>query len=768
MQSEKKHKPTAAQWQPLLKEAATAARKSLHETRPFRKSVIELIEAFREASDNVQFDPEAGSSEEVKQALSAFAEQFDELQKKLDHLTGAAVKRLDSGYEELERNARFITVMLFGRTKAGKSTTMEALTCGDGSAIGVGRQHTTTDVRAYYLPRSPKDKQKPSGPSLRIVDTPGIEGFQGEDLQEKADAFVEQADHILFLLSDDQASAEELQRFGNIQTQGKGVTVLLNVKTKDDDLDLLLEHPEYVFDEEEIDGHKRRIAGFLSKHFDMPPPPVLPLHARSGWLARSPETCPVPLSDADLLLERSGLKAVEERLHSFVQEEALGARLRAPSDLLHGYIITLKDELRPFAGSFRAMFGHLNELRDGLKEAVVRAERRARRRLDSMSTTYELAISGVDQFVDELLEADVQGKKLHREWEEYLKTREVAEAPKRFIQQAKLAFSDEVEEHVRTATFKMNRKTTTEGLDTLLGKYHDKKDKQHKNKYARAGARAGAGAAVGGLATWAVANWWNPTGWIAGGAAAVAVAGTGALAERAAKSATDRWYESDKQELYNHRAQVIDKLKSQLQGDHEEAVSSSESWLTNTVRAYNRTADQTIGVIEASSKTLWRSTVDTLDRLDALAMNLDRHVLSLLLPLVCPEAETDITVEAVARLPGEMCKVLVRGSKELNGNVMGCCIGRGGSRVKHLSRLLSGERVTFVDADAPPTEQVAQALNAPRVRARDVTLRTNEEGCSAHLSLSGQNAGIAIGRGGSNVRLASALIDHSIHIQTPQ
>lgn len=759
----------ATQWQPLLEEAASAAKRSINETRPFRQEIIELVEEFREVTSDVQFNPKAGSSEEVKQALAAFGQQFEQLQERLGHLTGVAMEGLDAGYRELERNARFVTVMLFGRTRAGKSTTMEALTYGDGSTIGKGRQHTTTEVKAYYLPSPPQTKREPDDPALRIVDTPGIEGFQGEELQEKADAFVEQADHIFFLLSDDKASAKELQRFGNIQTQGKSVTVLLNVKAEDDDLDLLLEYPEYIFDEQEIDGHKRRIAGFLSNHFDMPPPPVLPLHARSAWLTRGTETCPVPSDDADLLAERSGITAVEERLYRFVKEEALGARLRAPSDLLHGYIITLKDELRPFAGSFRDMFRQLSLLRAGLKDAVRRAERRAVRSLGNMRVTYDVALAGVDQFVDELLASGARGKDLRRRWSRYLKNKGVTGAPELFTTQAKRAFADEVQEHVRTAAFDTNRKTTADGLDALFGGYHQQQGKQQKNKYARAGARAGAGAAAAGLATWAVANWWNPTGWVAGAGAAVAVAGAGAAGERAARSATDSWHESDKRKLYEKKAQIIHKLKSQLKQDHEEAHLSSVEWLDATIRAYNQMADQTIGVIEQSSKSLWRSNVHMLDRLDALAMDIDCHVLSALLPLTCPEAKDDkITVEAAARLPGDMCKVLVRGNDELGGNVIGCCIGRGGSRIKHLSRLLNGERITFVDADAPPDEQVSQALNAPGVKACGVTMLSDADYYRAHLNLAGRAAAIAIGSDGANVRLASALIDFSIDIDTQQ
>ena len=61
----------------------------------------------------------------------------------------------------LERQKEF-SIVVFGRTMAGKSTLMEILTHGNGMSIGKGAQRTTLDVRDYHWQ------------GMRITDVPGI------------------------------------------------------------------------------------------------------------------------------------------------------------------------------------------------------------------------------------------------------------------------------------------------------------------------------------------------------------------------------------------------------------------------------------------------------------------------------------------------------------------------------------------------------------------------------------------------------------------
>ncbi len=100
---------------------------------------------------------------------------------------GAAEAALHAKKAALNR----FTVTLFGRTMAGKSTIREALTRGDGATIGKGAQRTTRDVREY------------TWNSLRIIDTPGIGAYEGDEDRAQALSVIDETDVVLFLASSD-------------------------------------------------------------------------------------------------------------------------------------------------------------------------------------------------------------------------------------------------------------------------------------------------------------------------------------------------------------------------------------------------------------------------------------------------------------------------------------------------------------------------------------------------------------------------------------
>lgn len=748
-------------WDRALEDAAESARQSLVRTRPFTDDVLLLLRDF--GRDVVQAAVPGGVPENVRESVAAFGERSDALKHGLDALTDDVSQRLSESFGALERDVRFTTVMLFGRTRAGKSTTMEALTRGDGASIGVGRQHTTTETTAYFYPPPPDGHQEPTGPALRIVDTPGIEGFDGDSLGAMAEAFVERADHVLFLVSDDKASADELRRFGQIQTQGKAVTVVLNVKKTDGDLDLLSEAPEYVFDPHEIDGHRRRISGFLADHFGMEPPPVVPVHARAAWLSRRPDQLPDDyagtLSPGDLpaLEGPSGIADLERRLHNFVCRGALAARLRAPGDLLHSYLDTVGAELRPYVQTFRDDRRTLVALGRTLDRALETAEARVTDSIRTFRPAYDLAAAGVDGFVDDLLSARSDAP-LAELWERFLRDRGVLDLGSDFQAAAVSAFAEEVAEGVRTAAFDAANLPGAEDAEGLLEDYHADADGNRARGYGRAAIKTAGGLGAGALATWAVANFWNPTGWAAAAGALVVVVG-GGVGTHLATEATDGWSREDRVRLSRRRAELIASLKGSLYGNHRQLVDGCGGWVDRTAGAYREATADVLRPVAESAGALRSRTLRLLGDLDALGDRVDRDVVASLLALVCPEASAgDVRVVDVARSPGTACVVRVQSDLD---NVLGRCIGSKGSRVNLLRRYLSGERVTFVDADAPFDVQVGQALG---LQIMPQVSRSDTESAPLRVLVPPDLVGRAIGAGGVTVRLAGRLLDTPLSI----
>ena len=104
-----------------------------------------------------------------------------------------------------------LCVVMYGPTNSGKSTIIEALSCGDGQTIGTGEKDYTR-----------KSQEIQFGPLL-LVDTPGIEGGEGE-LRRRTQAAVRKAHVVLVVTGTGKEPevgglakvAEDAQRAGEI------------------------------------------------------------------------------------------------------------------------------------------------------------------------------------------------------------------------------------------------------------------------------------------------------------------------------------------------------------------------------------------------------------------------------------------------------------------------------------------------------------------------------------------------------------------------
>jgi hypothetical protein len=168
--------------------------------------------------------------EKLDQELKQIFPQTRKLQKaeweiELEKVAQEINKLAQSGMDDLRKSLDIkkakipdFTLALFGRTKAGKSTIREALTNGSGETIGKGSQRTTRDVREYKWR------------GLRLLDTPGIEAYQGEEDTAKANDVIDQSDIVIFLTSDDSVQPGEFEAMKKLKKINKFFIVLLNVK----------------------------------------------------------------------------------------------------------------------------------------------------------------------------------------------------------------------------------------------------------------------------------------------------------------------------------------------------------------------------------------------------------------------------------------------------------------------------------------------------------------------------------------------------------
>ena len=134
-----------------------------------------------------------------------------------------------------------------------------------------------------------------------------------------------------------------------------------------------------------------------------------------------------------------------------------------------------------------------------------------------------------------------------------------------------------------------------------------------------------------------------------------------------------------------------------------------------------------------------------------------------LFELEIPEINEGIVlVYSVARDAGNRTKVAVY-SEDPNVDSIGACIGERGTRIANILKELGGEKVDVIAYDKDPVVFIEHALSPAKNLHVFVT---NEEKKEAYVIVDDDNLSLAIGKKGSNVKLAARLTHYKIDVKS--
>ena len=134
-----------------------------------------------------------------------------------------------------------------------------------------------------------------------------------------------------------------------------------------------------------------------------------------------------------------------------------------------------------------------------------------------------------------------------------------------------------------------------------------------------------------------------------------------------------------------------------------------------------------------------------------------------LFELEIPEVnEGIILVYSVARDAGNRTKVALESTND-RVDAVGSCIGEKGTRIANILKELNGEKVDLVLYDKDPSKFILNALSP----AKDIhVFVTDEKKNEALVVTDKDNLSLAIGKKGSNIKLAARLTHYKIDVKT--
>ena len=134
-----------------------------------------------------------------------------------------------------------------------------------------------------------------------------------------------------------------------------------------------------------------------------------------------------------------------------------------------------------------------------------------------------------------------------------------------------------------------------------------------------------------------------------------------------------------------------------------------------------------------------------------------------LLEMEIPELSEGIVIlYSVARDPGSRSKIAVYSEND-KVDAIGACIGSKGSRIGNILKELNGEKVDLILYNENPVEYIKNALSPAKDAIVTITDPMKKE---ALAIVNDENLSLAIGKKGTNIKLASRLTKYKIEIKT--
>jgi len=649
-------------------------------------------------------------------------ESINDVNNKTSELLKNGFASFENSFLKKSDNLTYFTVTLFGRTKAGKSTIREALTNGDGSTIGKGSQRTTRDVNVYNWNH------------LRILDTPGLDAYKGEEDENIAFSQVDETDLILFLVTSDSIEESEFEKLASLRRENKPVIILLNVLY---DLNHPIKRNQFLREPKKhvsihaIKGHLSRLKFLSKKHFDINNISVIPIHALSAF-----ESSKANVEDKEQLYIASNFKYFSNFVIKEIETTGKQKRVQSFRD---SYIFHLENSIKPvYLDSYKSLKPIVRllknkqfELKKWFDKFIPDKNNEIEREVEKL---FNPLFNQVDSFVDQHIEDSDFGDQWNGIVNNYVTENKFKSIQEKIISD----MNRYLEEFFREFNYDLNLSVSNIKADDINTVKKGSTGRAVRWTGAALGtASAGIAAAI--TAEIAVANFWNPLGW---GLAAVAI-GLGIFS----------WFWGDDTKNFNQeKSNMKTKIFYNLEIMQRNNKSALKNWFYKDIThgLKKKITQDLYHQVELFQK-LIREYFTITNRIDSIVEIENIELIKRLLKLQNLNWKDDNNINKVARLQGVFTKILIKNSLFENYK-----------KIKEFEKIY-GERIIEVKEENDKIKLLLNALHT------DTTLITNALYDSTEkffiVKVEKELAGKIYGHLRSNLKTAEKIINKKIIVE---
>ncbi|MGN4930607.1 GTPase [Bacillus cereus group sp. MYBK14-1] len=704
VRSERNHKINFDEYVEALNECKKVAEK---QELYVSEKLGNLKKILRDSTDNLNlFINQAKDLEGLKD--ESLTSLLDNLNQTISENLSMGITNIENSIKRKKENLSTFTVTLFGRTKAGKSTIREALTNGDGETIGKGSQRTTRNIREYHWN------------NLRIIDTPGISAYEGEEDVRIAESIIDESDLILFLVTNDSIQETEFEKLFQIKSQNKPIIILLNVKVDIDDeiyREIFLnEHREIVSLNGQA-GHVERIKQYSKKYLGSSNIEIIPIHALSAFKSTKE-------GDKDLsreLYNASNINKVKFMLRELIVNQGKQKRVLSFRDDYIYYLRSLENIYWSSYKEIKPRMRYIQSKHNEMKNWFGEFKNKGFEAIESeVSQIFTQLASEVDSFVDNY----AGDKNAEEVWNEKVESYKIQEKINRIYIDLCEEATRYINEFTRQITFEASSLNFNNDMSDL--------GELKKGIIGRVARWGGAALDV----AWVVSltNFWNPAGWVS---ALIGVGGAIVTIFSWLTGNDSKRFDSKKSKIKSDMKKQINKMAKDT---------NRQLWNAFKKNIVNHLYQQINIELAKNIKLLYRY----LDIVKESAISLrdeeksENISLFKLLYKLTYNRNFDNLMIKIAREQGRMSKVLTNEDEMLRHN-----------ESRRLLENVLGERIIYIEFVNEPSELLKRALfpaNTDNVdfelNIPNITIKAGKESVKQ-----------IIGKKGRNIRLTNRLFD---------